>query len=186
MAVFGLGGIVFALINSRPTIGLAGAIFLIGALVLGDALIVAYAPSQSVPLPQFQRRLAARERGPEEREALLAQATAEMRGKVEALLAQDASDDKILDRPAAELFGLACGSYGDGSGTHRCWARPGGASHSSVAAALRLNVDERYRHAQIDEMPAHDFHPTRLWHRRYARRVPAAMRCLCASSERDR
>jgi serine/threonine protein kinase len=46
----------------------------------------------------------ARERGPEEREALLARATAEVRGKVEALLAQDASGDKILDRPAAELL----------------------------------------------------------------------------------
>jgi EmrB/QacA subfamily drug resistance transporter len=32
LAVLGLGGIVFALINSRPTIGLAGAIFLIGLL----------------------------------------------------------------------------------------------------------------------------------------------------------
>src|SRR6266852_4071676 len=59
---------------------------------------------------------AARERGPEEREALLAQATAEVRGKVEALLAQDASGGKILDRPAAELLeestvtGLAAGA----------------------------------------------------------------------------
>src|SRR3984885_6092335 len=47
---------------------------------------------------------AAREREPEEREALLAQAAGEVRGKVEALLAQDASSDKILDRPAAELL----------------------------------------------------------------------------------
>lgn len=31
-AILGLGGIVFALINSRPTIGLAGAVFLIGLL----------------------------------------------------------------------------------------------------------------------------------------------------------
>src|SRR5712692_9994436 len=45
---------------------------------------------------------AARERKPEEREALLAQATAEVRANVEALLAQDASGDKILDRPAWE------------------------------------------------------------------------------------
>src|SRR5713226_4499631 len=45
---------------------------------------------------------AVREREPGEREALLAQATAEVRGKVEALLAQDASGDKILDRPAWE------------------------------------------------------------------------------------
>ena len=43
---------------------------------------------------------AAREREPEQREALLAQATAEVRSKVEALLAQDASGGKILDRPA--------------------------------------------------------------------------------------
>ncbi|HEV2198667.1 MAG TPA: protein kinase [Bryobacteraceae bacterium] len=45
---------------------------------------------------------AARERAPGEREALLAQASAEVRGKVEALLAQDASGEKILDRPAWE------------------------------------------------------------------------------------
>ncbi|HEV2202841.1 MAG TPA: protein kinase [Bryobacteraceae bacterium] len=47
---------------------------------------------------------AARERGPEERQALLAQATADLRGQVEALLAEDASGGKILDRPAAELL----------------------------------------------------------------------------------
>src|SRR5712692_9925981 len=47
---------------------------------------------------------AARECEPEEREALLAQASAEVRGKVEALLAQD-SGGKILDRPAWEAAG---------------------------------------------------------------------------------
>ncbi|HEV2198705.1 MAG TPA: protein kinase [Bryobacteraceae bacterium] len=47
---------------------------------------------------------AACERDPKGREALLAQATAEARSEVEALLAQDASGSKILDRPAAELL----------------------------------------------------------------------------------
>ena len=56
LAVLGFGGIVFALINSRPAIGFAGATFLIALLYLGDALIVPDAPSQSVPFPQFQRR----------------------------------------------------------------------------------------------------------------------------------
>src|SRR5437899_2981415 len=61
---------------------------------------------------------AARERAPEQREALLAQATAEVRGEVEALLVQDASGDKILDRPAREAApsllltpGLQIGPY---------------------------------------------------------------------------
>src|SRR6266852_5579274 len=56
---------------------------------------------------------AARERGPEEREALLAQATAEVRGKVEALLAQDASGGKILDRPAWEAAPSLLGQPGN-------------------------------------------------------------------------
>ena len=43
---------------------------------------------------------AARDRGPE----VLAQADAELRGQVEALLAQDAGGDKILDRRAADLL----------------------------------------------------------------------------------
>jgi len=47
---------------------------------------------------------AARERGPEEREVLLAQAAPELRREVESLLAQDASGDKVLDRPTAELL----------------------------------------------------------------------------------
>src|ERR1700680_961862 len=54
----------------------------------------------------------AREREPEQREALLAQATAEVRAKVEALLAQDASGGKILDRPAWEAQPSLLGQRG--------------------------------------------------------------------------
>ena len=44
----------------------------------------------------------ARERAPADRAALLAQAEPELRRVVEAMLAQDASDGKILDRPAED------------------------------------------------------------------------------------
>src|SRR6202049_5065220 len=46
----------------------------------------------------------AQERAPADRAALLAQADAELRREVEAMLAQDASDGKILDRPAEDLL----------------------------------------------------------------------------------
>src|SRR5713101_3491165 len=49
----------------------------------------------------------AREREPGERSSFLAEACRgdeELRRKVELLLAQDATDDKILDRPAANLL----------------------------------------------------------------------------------
>jgi Tol biopolymer transport system component len=58
---------------------------------------------------------AARERKPEEREALLAQADAEVRAKVEALLAHDDSGDKILDRPAWEAEPSLLGQPGNAS-----------------------------------------------------------------------
>jgi hypothetical protein len=44
----------------------------------------------------------ARERAPADRPALLSQADPELRREVEALLAQDASGGKILDRPAED------------------------------------------------------------------------------------
>jgi hypothetical protein len=47
--LLGMGGIVFALINSRPTIGLAGTIFLIGLLYWETRSSSPDAPSQSVP-----------------------------------------------------------------------------------------------------------------------------------------
>jgi Tol biopolymer transport system component/predicted Ser/Thr protein kinase len=46
----------------------------------------------------------AQERAPADRAALLAQADPELRREVEAMLAQDASDGKILDRPAEDLL----------------------------------------------------------------------------------
>src|SRR6202051_307883 len=46
----------------------------------------------------------AQERAPADRVALLAQADPELRREVEAMLAQDASDGKILDRPAEDLL----------------------------------------------------------------------------------
>src|SRR5947209_3961832 len=46
----------------------------------------------------------ARERAPADRAAVLAQADPELRREVEALLAQDASGGKILDRPAEDLL----------------------------------------------------------------------------------
>jgi eukaryotic-like serine/threonine-protein kinase len=45
-----------------------------------------------------------RERAPADRTALLAEADPELRREVEAMLAQDASDGKILDRPAKDLL----------------------------------------------------------------------------------
>src|SRR5258708_39414260 len=59
---------------------------------------------------------AARVREPERREALLDQATAEVRGRVEALLAQDAAGGKILDRPAWEAAPSLLGQPGLTSG----------------------------------------------------------------------
>ena len=47
---------------------------------------------------------AVRERGLADRAVLLAQADSELRREVEALLAQDASGGKILDRPAEDLL----------------------------------------------------------------------------------
>ena len=55
LAVLGFGGIVFALIESMPVAGAAGAIVLIALLVLGSARIVANGSTPAVPFPQFQR-----------------------------------------------------------------------------------------------------------------------------------
>src|SRR5437867_1348164 len=46
----------------------------------------------------------ARECAPADRAVLLAQADPELRGEVEAMLAQDASGSHILDRPAEDLL----------------------------------------------------------------------------------
>jgi len=51
LAVLGLGGIVFALIDSRPAIGLAGAIFLIGLLYWETRSL-----SPMLPLSLFRSR----------------------------------------------------------------------------------------------------------------------------------
>jgi hypothetical protein len=53
LAVVGLGGIVFALINSKPPIGFAGAIFL-SALLYWEARSSSPMLPQPVPLAQFQ------------------------------------------------------------------------------------------------------------------------------------
>src|SRR5712692_1372132 len=76
--------------------------------------------------------------------AVLDQADPELRGKVEALLAQDASGDKILDRPAWETVGDGRLTPGAQIGPYKIEAALGaggmGEVYSAVDSRLKRTV----------------------------------------------
>ena len=89
---------------------------------------------------------AARERAPEDRAALLAQADPELRREVEAMLAQDASGGKILDRPAEDLLTdstLAIVAAGSQLGPYRIEALLGAGGLGKVLQAVDTRLGRK-------------------------------------------